>query len=71
MTSPGEVWCYGYSISEETVSTKLCGGESRMEFACGLYLSQQHFLYFLPLPHRQGSFRPILGSVLTYGSDAG
>ena len=21
----------------------------------------QHFLYFLPLPHGQGSFRPILG----------
>ena len=24
----------------------------------------QHFLYFLPLPQGQGSFRPTLGSVL-------
>lgn len=27
----------------------------------------QHFLYFLPLPHGQGSLRPALGSVLRKG----
>ena len=28
----------------------------------------QHFLYFLPLPHGQGSLRPIFGSSRTYSS---
>src|SRR6266550_8256181 len=28
------------------------------------YLPRQHFLYFLPLPHGQVSFRPIFGMVL-------
>src|ERR1035438_3271265 len=32
-----------------------------------IYLPQ-HFLYFLPLPHGQGSFRPTFGSVLWIGS---
>jgi hypothetical protein len=27
----------------------------------------QHFLYFLPLPQGQGSFRPILGAALRIG----
>ena len=31
----------------------------------------QHFLYFLPLPHGQGSLRPTLGSVRMTGSGAG
>src|SRR5258708_5712223 len=28
-------------------------------------LAPQHFLYFLPLPHGQGSLRPTRGAVLT------
>ena len=29
----------------------------------------QHFLYFLALPHGQGSFRPIFGVALLIGED--
>ena len=32
------------------------------------YFFIQHFLYFFPLPHGQGSFLPIFGSSLTNGS---
>lgn len=31
----------------------------------GYHLFKQHFLYFFPLPHGHGSFRPIVGSVFT------
>jgi hypothetical protein len=31
----------------------------------GDHLFKQHFLYFFPLPHGHGSFRPIVGSVFT------
>ena len=35
--------------------------------AIGDYWLPQHFLYFLPLPQGQGSFRPILGWLRTTG----
>jgi hypothetical protein len=49
-------------LKESPASAKLCG----LKFCSGNYSSfpscgAQHFLYFLPLPHGQGSFRPARG----------